>query len=319
MNYKHLHYFWVTARAGGIVRAGQQLHTTPQTLSGQIKLLEARLGRALFRRRGRNLELTDDGRLALGYADEIFALGHELERALRGPQAALARPVEFSVGIVDSLPKSLAYRLMQPALDRPEAMRLVCHEGKFEALLAQLAVHKLDLVLADEPLPRHVSVKAFNHLLGRSGLSFLCTPALAASLRPAAARARRGKARDDDRFPRVLDRLPILMPGPQTPLRRPLEAWLARHDVHPRVVGEFDDSALLKAFAAQGRGVVVAPSVLDAEVRAQYGLVPLGRSGGDGEDDDLQQDFYAISVERRITHPGVAAVTEAARDHIFGA
>lgn len=314
MNYKHLHYFWVTAHAGGIVRAGQQLHTTPQTLSGQIKLLESRLGHALFRRRGRNLELTDAGRLALGYADEIFALGNDLEAALRGPQASAARAVDFSVGIVDSLPKSLAYRLMQPALDLPDPVRLVCHEGKFDALLAQLAVHKLDLVLADEPLPRHLSIKAYNHALGRTEMSFLCAPALVD-----AARATRsaGRARSaDDRFPRLLDRLPLLMPGPHTALRRPLEAWLGRHELHPRVVGEFDDSALIKAFAAEGRGVVVAPRVLEREIRAQYGLVALGHTG---PDDDLHQAYFAISVERRITHPGVAAVTEAARDQLFAA
>jgi len=313
MNYKHLHYFWVTAHAGGIVRAGAQLHTTPQTLSGQIKLLESRLGHALFRRRGRNLELTDEGRLALGYADEIFALGQELESALRGPKAGAVRAVDFSVGIVDSLPKSLAYRLMQPALDLPESVRLVCHEGKFDALLAQLAVHKLDLVLADEPLPRHLSIKAYNHALGRTEMSFLCAPSLVASDTPASKARRRSP---DDRFPRCLDRLPILMPGPHTPLRRPLEAWLARHELHPRVVGEFDDSALIKAFAAEGRGVVVAPRVLEREICAQYGLVALGRTA---PDDDLHQAFFAISVERRITHPGVAAVTEAARDQLFAA
>jgi len=316
MNYKHLHYFWVTAHAGGIVRAGQQLHTTPQTLSGQIKLLESRLGQALFRRRGRNLELTDAGRLALGYADEIFALGNELEAALRGPQASAARTLDFSVGIVDSLPKSLAYRLMQPALDLADPVRLVCHEGKFDALLAQLAVHKLDLVLADEPLPRHLSIKAYNHPLGRTEMSFLCAPSLLAEVRPAEAAARRGKRAASDRFPAMLRSLPILMPGPHSSLRRPLDAWLARHDLHPRVVGEFDDSALIKAFAAEGRGVVVAPRVLEREIKAQYGLVSLGHTG---PDDDLHQAFFAISVERRITHPGVAAVTEAARDQLFAA
>ena len=315
MNFKHLHYFWVTARAGGIVRAGQQLHTTPQTLSGQIKLLEARLGKTLFRRRGRHLELTDDGRIALGYADEIFALGSELEAALRGESTGTQKVVDFSVGIVDSLPKSLAYRLMQPALDLPERVRLVCHEGKFDQLLGQLAVHKLDLVLADEPLPRHISVKAFNHSLGRTEMSFMAAPHLPelAAAKPAARGQAAKPAAGDARFPRLLDGLPFLMPGPDSPTRRQLDAWLTRHDLHPRIVGEFDDSALVKAFGGEGRGVFVVPRVLEAEMQAQYGVRVLGRS------DELHQEFFAISVERRITHPGVAAVTEAARDRLFGA
>ena len=176
MNFKHLHYFWVAARAGGVVRAGEQLHTTPQTLSGQIKLLEARLGRRLFRRAGRRLELTDDGRVALGYADQIFALGGELESAMRARRREGPLVIEFRVGVADSVAKTMAYRLLEPALRMAEPVRLVCHEWHFPDLLAELALHRLDLVIANEPLPSRISVKAFNHALGESTMSFFAVP-----------------------------------------------------------------------------------------------------------------------------------------------
>ena len=177
MNFKHLYYFWAAAKSGGIMRAGEQLHTTPQTLSGQIKLLEAQLGCALFRKSGRGLELTEDGRIALDYADQIFALSAELKAAIgkaRVDQAVL----DFRVGISDSVPKAIAYRLLEPALSLPEPVRLICHEGDFQSLLAQIAVHSLDLVIADEPMSKQTSVKAFNHALGNTAMSFFATPEL---------------------------------------------------------------------------------------------------------------------------------------------
>ena len=299
MNYKHLHYFWMAARSGGIARAGERLHTTPQTLSGQIKLLEERLGRRLFRRQGRELALTDDGRVALGYADEIFALGSELEAALRAPAGA-ERVAEFHVGVSDAVPKSLAAHLLQPALAAATPLRLIVREGKLEDLLATLAVHRLDLVLADAPLPRHLSVRAFNHPLGATGVSFFATEALRRQLGPG-------------RFPKPLNGAPMLWPGAGSALRAPLEEWLARHRVQPRVVGEFDDSALAKAFGRAGHGVFTAPSVLREEVCAQFGVQWLGEAEG------LAEQFYAISSQRRITHPGVAAITEAARGTLLAA
>jgi LysR family transcriptional activator of nhaA len=177
MNFKHLHYFWVTAKAGGIMRAGEQLHTTPQTLSGQIKLLEDWLGRKLFRKSGRNLELTEDGHLALGYADQIFSLGAEMETAMRQAHGG-QRVLDFKVGVADSVTKSIAYRLLEPALTVAEPVRLVCSEGKFPDLLAQLALNRLDLVIADEPMSKRINVKAFNHPLGRTAMSFFCAPEL---------------------------------------------------------------------------------------------------------------------------------------------
>lgn len=298
MNFKHLYYFWVTAKAGGVVRAGEQLHTTPQTLSTQIKLLEDRLGRRLFRKRGRNLELTDEGRVALRYADDIFALGGELETAMREHRGSGAVVLEFRVGVEDVLAKNVAYRLLAPALELPQAVRLVCVEGQFDDLMAQLALHRLDLVLSDEPLTSRLSVKAFNHELGSSPMSFLCTAALRAQLQGP--------------FPQCLNGAPMLLPGGSSSVRPQVDAWLAQQQLHPRVVAEFNDSALMQAFGHEGRGVFIAPAVVEAEVCAQFGVEVVGRS------DELVEDFYAISVERRIRHPCVAAITSAARGKLFG-
>ena len=297
MNFKHLHYFWATARAGGVLRAGEQLHTTPQTISAQIKLLEDRLGRSLFKKRGRQLELTDEGRLAADYADQIFALGAELEVAMQRARST-ERSLEFRVGVSDSVPKSVARRLLEPAWSAAERVRLVCHEGKLRDLLGQLAVHRLDLVLADEPLPRSLSVKAFQHRLGSTGLAFFASAALRKTLPPG-------------RFPQTLHGAPMLLPGRASPIRPRLEQWFADQGIAPEVVGEFDDGALTKAFGQAGRGVFVAPSVLERETCAQYSVSVLGRS------ETLVEEFHAISAERRITHPCVAAITEAARDHLF--
>ncbi|MBZ8141700.1 transcriptional activator NhaR [Rubrivivax gelatinosus] len=296
MNFKHLHYFWVAARAGGVVKAGEQLHTTPQTLSAQIKLLEDRLGRRLFRKSGRRLELTEDGHVALGYADEIFALGNALEAALRETRDG-HKVLDFRVGVADSVPKSVACHLLEPALALPDRVRMVCHEGKHAELLAQLALHKLDLVIADEPLSSRISVKAFNHALGTSPTSFVAAPGLAL----------------EGVFPRCLDGVPMLVPGAASPLRQLLEAWLTRHGVAPSIVGEFDDGALTRAFGRAGRGVFLWPTVLEAELVAQDGVRVLGRS------DEIVAEFFAISVERRLTHPCVLAITQAARRELFGA
>ena len=297
MNFKHLHYFWAAAKAGGIVRAGEQLHISPQTLSGQIKLLEERLGCALFRKAGRGLELTDEGRLALGYADQIFALGAELEGKV-GKARTGEQPLDFQVGIADAVPKAIAYRLLEPALAVSAHVRLICHEGKFQDLLGQLAVHRLDLVIADEPMSRQVSVKAFNHLLGATEMSFFAAPALKRTL--------------TGPFPQCLDGAPMLLQGSWSAMRQRFDFWLAMHKLHPRVIGEFDDAALMKAFGGEGRGVFMTPTVLESETSAQYGVRVVGRTS------ELIEEFYAVSVERRITHPCVAAITDAAREQLSG-
>lgn len=298
MNFKHLHYFWVTAKAGGVMRAGEQLHTTPQTLSGQIKLLEDWLGRKLFRKSGRQLELTEDGRLALGYADQIFTLGAEMETALREARGG-QRVLDFRVGVADSVAKSVAYRLLEPALNLAEPVRLICSEGKFPDLLAQLALHRLDLVIADEPMSRRISVKAFNHPLGSTAMSFFCAPQLKPLLK--------------GEFPACLNDVPMLIQGASASVRQQLEGWLTRYQIHPRVIGEFDDGALMTAFGREGRGVFMAPSVLEAETVAQFGVDVIGRT------DELVEEFFAVSVERRISHPCVLAITDAARGQLFSA
>jgi len=294
MNFKHLYYFWATAKAGGIMRAGEQLHTTPQTLSTQIKLLEDRLGCALFKKAGRRLELTDDGRVALGYAEQIFALSAELEAAIGKARSGPA-VLDFRVGIADQVPKSIAYRLLEPAMDGPEPVRLICHEGKLQDLLAQLSVHRLDLVIADEAMGKQLSVKAFSHALGTTAMSFFASPGL--------------KLKGE--FPQCLDGAPMLIQGAASAMRHRLDIWLAEQALRPRLIGEFDDAALLKAFGGEGRGVFMSPTVLEAETCEQYGVRVLGRTT------ELVEEFFAISVERRITHPCVVAITAAAREQFL--
>ncbi|BCO25806.1 transcriptional activator protein NhaR [Rhodoferax lithotrophicus] len=296
MNFKHLYYFWVTAKSGGIMRAGEQLHTTPQTLSGQIKLLEDWLGRQLFRKSGRQLELTEHGRLALGYADQIFSLGQDLETALRQARGTQRR-LDFRVGVADSVSKSVAYRLLEPAFSVGQPIKLLASEGKFDDLLAQLALHRLDLVIADEPMPARVSVKAFNHPLGRSAMSFFAASAL--------------QPRLQGTFPGCLSGVPMLVPGATASVRQQLEGWFAKHQISPVVVGEFDDAALMKAFGREGQGVFLAPTALEQETCDQFAVSVVGRTT------ELVESFYAVSVERRITHPCVLAITDAARGQLF--
>jgi len=297
MNFKHLHYFWAAAKAGGVVRAGEQLHISPQTLSGQIKLLEERLGCALFRKAGRGLELTDEGHLALGYADQIFALGAELEAQI-GQARSSERTLDFRVGIADSVPKAVAYRLLEPALGVASHVRLICHEGQFQDLLGQLAVHRLDLVIADEPMSRHMSVRGHSQLLGSTAMSFFAAPMLKRDLKGA--------------FPQCLDGAPMLLQGASSAMRQRFDFWLAAHKIRPRVIGEFDDAALMKAFGGEGRGVFMTPSVLEAETSAQYGVQAIGRT------DELVEEFYAVTVERRVTHPCIAAITRRASRQLAG-
>jgi len=298
MNFKHLRYFWTTAKAGGIMRAGEQLNTTPQTLSGQIKQLEEWLGHDLFRKRGRGLELTAEGRVALGYAEQIFALGDELEKSIRLARGQ-SRPITFRVGVADSVAKSVAYHLLEPALGLAEQVHMTCHEGKFSELVAQLSLNRLDLVLADEPVSKKIGVKAFNHALGTSAMSFFCAPALRSQLQGP--------------FPKCLHGAPMLIQGPMSSVRQQLDHWFNKHQLQPRLVGEFDDSALMNAFGREGRGVFTSPTVLEEETQAQFGVEVIGRST------ELVEEFFAISVERRISHPCVAAITKAARSDLFAA
>ena len=303
MNYKHLHYFWTVLRAGGIVRASEQLHLTPQTLSGQIKQLEQRIGQPLLRKAGRGVEPTDAGRLVMRYADEIFALGAALQDALDSGRD-LRRATVLRVGIADALAKAMAFHVLEPAMALPEPPQLVCHEGGLHSLLGELAVHRLDLVLSDVPAPASLSVKVYTHLLGRTGIAFFAAPQL---LKAAGLTARRAQSG----FPACLAQLPLLLPTSASALRPRLDAWLRQQALVPTVAAEFDDSALLKAFGREGQGVFAAPAVLAQEIMQQYQVALLGCPA------DLWEEFYAISVERRISHPAVAAITTAARQKLF--
>lgn len=290
INYRQLHYFWVVAKAGGIARAAEQLHLTPQTLSGQVSQLEERLGVELFRRVGRRLVLSEQGKQVLSYADEIFQVGQELEERLRNQKEE--RQFLFRVGIADVMPKSIAYQLLAPSLVLPDPVRLICREDKFERLLAELALHRLDLVLADKPIPSGVDVKGYSHRLGESSITFLAAPTVAARL--------------VGEFPRCLDGAPLLVPGEDSAGRGPLLRWLRGQGVHPRLVGEFDDGALMNAFGQAGAGVFPVPTALVTELEAQHGLVRVGQT------DAVTEKFYLITVERKLTHPAAKAVSDAA-------
>lgn len=294
LNYHHLFYFWRTARCGSIAKAAEELRLSPPTLSAQVRQLEAALGETLFSREGRRLVLTDVGRVALGYAEEIFTRGREMVDTVKGRSAA---PTRLVVGISDFLPKLVAWRLLQPAL-AGSGVRVVCRENSHERLLAALAVHELDVVLSDSPASSALGVRAHNHPLGECGLSFFAAPALARTLR--------GKP------PKCLDGAPMLMPTDVAVLRHSLDGWFIRHDIHPRVVGEFDDRALLMTFGQAGAGVFAAPSVIEAEVIKQHRVRLLGRTN------EIRERYFAISADRRLKHPAVAALTTAARHAMFG-
>jgi LysR family transcriptional activator of nhaA len=295
INYKHLQYFWRVAKSGGVARASEEAHVTPQTISEQVHELEESLGVKLFERKGRKLALTDTGQQAFEYADRIFALGSEAEAVLRG--AAVGQTVHFRVGVADVVAKPIAYRLMEPAMHIGRPVHLTAREWKLDGLLAELATHRLDMVIADSPTPPGISVRAFNHRLGESGMAFFASSDLCAK-------------RMRDHFPNCLDRLPMLMPGQDTALYGRLLRWFERIGVSPDPVAEFDDTALLTAFGRSGHGAFAAPSVLTEEIVGQYGVVHLGST------DEVHQEFYAISIERRTTHPCVRAIFEHAAESL---
>jgi LysR family transcriptional activator of nhaA len=291
LNYHHLLYFWTVARIGSVSRAGEELRLTQATVSAQVKSLENALGEKLFRRSGRKLMLTDTGTVVFRYADEIFSLGQEMMGTLKGrPEGRLAR---LTVGVADVLPKLVAYRLIEPALSLKESYRIVCREGTNEELLPALALHDVDVVLTDSPIDPALNVKAFNHLLGECGMILFGTPKLAA-------RYRRG-------FPRSLDGAPFLVPTRNTTARRLLDQWFDGINIVPRIIAEFEDSALLKVFGQRGLGLFFAPSVIAGEVQTQHKVNIVGKL------DDVLERFYAISLDRKLKHPAVVAISEAAK------
>jgi LysR family transcriptional activator of nhaA len=296
LNYKHLHYFWVVAKEGGVGRAAERLHVTPQSISGQLRMLEESLGLRLLRRAGRGVELTDGGRTVFEYADRAFTAGDELLDALR------ARPGDhasvFRVGVSNVLGRSMAYTMLSPALAIADPPRLVCREGRLPDLLAELAVHRLDMVLSDRPMDTTVSVRGFNHQLIDCGITVLAKPSL--------------KRRLKGRFPQCLNDAPWLLHSEECAVRPRLSRWFEAQRIQPHVVAEFDDTALLKAFAEQGAGVFAAPALVAPEICEALGVVPVGST------DEVREQAFAISGERRLSHPAVLAISEAARQTPYG-
>ena len=296
LNFKHLRYFWMVAKSGSIAGASKHLHLTPQSISGQLGELEDHLGVDLFRRVGRSLELTEMGRRIFSYADEIFALGNELLEVALDQKARKSLP--FRVGIADSVPKSVAYRVVEPALRIEEPVRLICREGRLAPLLAEMAIHHLDLVIADRPMPTNLNVRGYSHLLGESDLTVFAALTLAQSLAGT--------------FPALLDKAPFLLPGEDVAMRPKLIQWFEGQDLYPRIVGEFDDSALLKAFGQAGAGLFAAPTAITDYVCRQYTVQAVGRI------DSVTEQLYAITTERRLLHPAIVAVVQATQREFFG-
>jgi len=292
LNYNHLYYFYAVATDGSIAKASARLHLTPQTISGQITSFEAQIGVDLFDRKGKRLRLSEMGRLIYNYAEEIFQLGDEIKSVLKTHQPA--HWLTFTVGITDVIPKVLAYQLLNPALNMAEPVRLICNEGDQDSLLAKLAVNRLDLVLTDQPLPSGSHVKAYNHQLTESGFTFFATKQLASQCRKG--------------FPQSLSGQPFLMQGKQAAITQHLSSWLDKHHVVPNIIAEFDDSALMKSFGQAGYGVFTGPTLIEKKIASQYNVKVVGRT------DEFKEHYYAISPERKLKHPAIVEIVNAATE-----
>lgn len=298
LNYHHLLYFWTVAREGSMAQAAKALRLAPPTVHAQIRTLEQNLGQQLLVRRGRGLTVTEAGQVVLGYANEIFSLGRELVTAVKQQQAAADRPLRFNVGVVDSVPKLVAKELLKPALHLEPPAHLVVREGKLEQLVAELATHRLDMVLADHPYNAPSTIRIFHHRLGECGVTFFAAA-------PLAARLRKG-------FPKSLDGAPALLPTDNTAMRSSLESWFDSVGVRPRVLAEFEDSALLKVFGTDARGFFAMPSVAVQSLARSHSVRVIGST------DDCRERFFALSAERRLKHPAVIAISQTARSDLFG-
>jgi LysR family transcriptional activator of nhaA len=292
LNYQHLLYFWAVVRTGSLTKACAELHLAPPTVSAQLHTLEERIGEKLLVKSGRRLVPTELGRLVYSYADEIFNLGGDLLNAVA--QRPTTRPIRLAVGVDDVVPKEIAQRLMESALTLGRSVQLVCREGTLEQLLVALQVHELDVVLSDSPVTPSLHMQAYNHPLGTSNASWMATPALARRLQA--------------EFPRSLNGAPLLLPTPDTAIRRALDQWLDRHGVRPLIIGEFEDFALLHEFARAGRGIAPVPDVLVEQFRNEGRLETLGPIR------KVRAEFYAISMERKIRHPAVIAICSKAQE-----
>ncbi|GIZ52279.1 transcriptional activator NhaR [Noviherbaspirillum aridicola] len=295
LNFRHLYYFWVVAKEGSVTRAAERLDVAIQTISAQIALLEQSVGKALLAPQGRRLVLTEAGRIALSYADQIFLLGEQLQEVLT--ETDIGKTMRLTVGLSDSLPKLTASRLLETALKLPQKVKLVCHEDDFESLLGDLSVHKLDVVLTDRPVPSGTTLRVFSHLLGESDISLFGLPALAEQYRSG--------------FPASLKGAPVLLPTRNHAVRGRIDHWFEAHDVRPDVVGEFDDNAMLNTFGRHGLGLFPASTALADAVQEEFGAVPVG------ELTNVHEQFYAISNERKIKHPAIEAILSASHGSVF--
>ncbi len=295
INLKHLRYFWSVASLGSITKASETLHLTPQTISGQLRDLEESIGEKLFQREGRNLVLTETGRMVFSYADEMFQLGLELQDVLDGQTPGTT--ITVRVGVAMIVPKLLAYRVFEPIVKMGESINLICHEAPIVDLLADLSVHKLDAVLTDSPINSSLNIRAYNHSLGESGITFFAVPGEAEALR--------------NNFPQCLNGYPFLMPSKSSNLRRSLENWFDQHGIKPRITAEFEDRALMKAFGEAGTGVFTLPWPMEQDVLSKYGVEVIGRT------DEVTESYYLISPERRIKNPAITEITRFARTNLF--
>ncbi len=294
-NYNHLFYFWTIVKEGGVTRAAEKLRLAQSTVSAQLALLEESFHEKLFQKEGRKLVLTEAGQVVYRYTEEIFALGQEMRETLRGKPSG--KSLQMVVGITDSLPKLIAYLLLQPAFSISESVYLNLKENNLSHLLAELALHQIDLVLSDTPFPSSLKIRAYNHLLGECGISFFATKKI--------------KEQYSKKFPYCLDGAPFLLPDHATLLRKNLDQWFEEKKIYPHFIAEFEDSALLKVFAQSGKGIFAAPTAIEKEIQKQYEVVLMGRTT------DIVEQFYAISIERRLKHPGVVAICESARRKLF--
>jgi LysR family transcriptional activator of nhaA len=295
LNYHHLRYFWTVARKGGVRKAADELHVSQPSISAQLRLLEESLGQKLFRRSGRNLVLTETGQLVLNYADEIFSAGRELMNAVK--QRPGKHPVRVNIGLTDAFPKLIAFQILRAAFRSEAAVHMICREGEIGPLVSHLQAHRLDIVLADEPASSALKAKTFNHRLGRSGVTFCAVPSLAAKLRR--------------NFPQSLDGAPALLPTQNMGMRAALETWFDSKAIRPRLVGEFEDSALMEVCSTGGRGFTAVHTVVDRAALKHFGLRVIARV------DECGTDFYAITAERRVKHPAAVAITQHAYSSVF--
>lgn len=286
-NYRHLYYFWVVAKEGSMSKAAERLNIATQTISAQVHELEKSLGYLLFKPAGRNIILTDSGLVALEIADQIFSIGERLPEALR--DAAKSPKIKIIVGISDSLPKFVARQLLEPVLKHKD-VQLIAHEGEFDKLLADLVLHRIDIILADRPANNNKNINVFSEVLSKTSIAWYSPQQFLKIAK--------------NNFPDCLSELPILLPTVHSTVRLLMDQWFTKLGLTPNIIGEFQDSALLKTFAASGMGVFPAGKLIEKDLKETYGIELIGNC------DEIYEHFYAIRSEKKIQHPLVQAIIE---------